>query len=131
MTTEQTKRFRLVLRFGSLVFGLSAVVLIVVPGFFNALLGLQSTAALEWSMRMTGVTLVALAGNMFAHASRGSDESVRFTGFVMMVSAFTLGVVTLLIPVPLAWFTVTYAIVGFAFSGAYVWSALSKPASTS
>ena len=82
-------------------------------------------------MRMTGVTLVALAGNMFAHASRGSDDSVRFAGFVMMISAFSLGVVTLMIPVPLAWFTVTYAIVGFAFSGAYVWAALSKPASTS
>jgi uncharacterized membrane protein len=72
---------------------------------------------------MTGITLVALAGNMFSHAARGSVESVRFAGFVMMISAFALGVLTLLIGVPLTWFTVAYALVGFGFSAAYAWAA--------
>lgn len=114
------------LRTGALVFGLSAIALIFLPTFFNELLGLKSTPDLEWSMRMTGVTLVALSGNMFAHATRGSDSSVRFAGFVMMVSAFALGVLTLLVSVPLTWFTIAYACVGFAFSGAYVWAALER-----
>jgi hypothetical protein len=117
------KRVRAVLRAGSLVFGLSALALVLAPKLFNELLGLVSTPELEWSMRMTGITLIALAGNMFAHSTRGTAESVRFTGFVMMGSAFALGVLTLLIGVPLTWFTIAYAFVGFGFSAAYMWAA--------
>jgi hypothetical protein len=117
------KRVRAVLRAGALVFGLSAIALIFAPKLFNELLGLVSSAELEWSMRMTGITLVALAGNMFAHSTRGTTESVRVVGFVMMFGAFSLGVLTLLIGVPLTWFTVSYAAVGFGFSAAYMWAA--------
>jgi len=122
-TKDSVARFRLVLRAGSVVFGLSAIALVVAPKLFNELLGLVSTSDLEWSMRMTGITLVALAGNMFSHSTRGSTESVRLAGFVMMFSAFALGVLTLLIGVPLTWFTIAYAIVGFTFSAAYMWAA--------
>jgi hypothetical protein len=122
-TKDSVARFRLVLRAGSIVFGLSAVALIVAPKLFNELLGLVSTPELEWSMRMTGITLVALAGNMFSHSTRGTVESVRLAGFVMMGSAFALGVLTLLIGVQLTWFTIAYAIVGFSFSAAYLWAA--------
>ena len=122
---DAAKRFRLVLRAGSIVFGLSAIALIVAPKLFNELLGLVSTQELEWSMRMTGITLVALAGNMYSHSTRGTVASVRFAGFVMMFSAFALGVLTLLIGVQLTWFTIAYALVGFSFSAAYMWAALS------
>ena len=122
-TKDSVARFRLVLRAGSVVFGLSAIALVVAPKLFNELLGLVSTADLEWSMRMTGITLVALAGNMFSHSTRGSVESVRLAGFVMMGSAFALGLLTLLIGVPFTWFTIAYAIVGFGFSAAYMWAA--------
>ena len=67
---------RKVLLTGSAVFGLSALALVATPQLFNELLGLESNPALEWSMRMTGITLVALSGNMFAHVRKGSDESV-------------------------------------------------------
>ncbi|MFM2024661.1 MAG: hypothetical protein RLZZ56_674 [Actinomycetota bacterium] len=70
-------------------------------------------------MRMTGITLVALSGNMFAHASKGSDESVILASRVMLFSAFALGVLTLLLPATLNWFTILYAAVGFSFSAAY------------
>lgn len=124
MTSKNsTRRFRQVLRAGSMVFGLSALALLIAPKLFNELLGLVSTPALEWSMRMTGITLVALAGNMFSHSKRGTDESVRLAGFIMMASAFALGVLTLLIGVELTWFTIAYALVGFGFSAAYVWAA--------
>jgi hypothetical protein len=122
-TKEPVARFRMVLRAGSMVFGLSAIALVVAPKLFNELLGLVSTADLEWSMRMTGITLVALAGNMYSHSTRGSIESVRLAGFVMMFSAFALGVLTLLIGVPLTWFTIAYAVAGFGFSAAYMWAA--------
>jgi hypothetical protein len=112
-------KLRIVLRAGASVFGLSALALVAAPALFNSLLGLSSTPELEWSMRMTGITLVALAGNMFSHASRGSEASILLTAKVMAVSAFALGVLTLLIPVEFTWFTVAYALVGFAFSVAY------------
>ena len=118
--SEQTvSRLRSVLKAGSIVFGLSALALLATPALFNWLLGLETNAPLEWSMRMIGVTLVALAGNMFSVSTRGSAKSVIFSGRVMLVSAFGLGVLTLIIPTALAWFTISYACVGFGFSAAY------------
>ena len=55
-------------------------------------------------LRMIGITLVALAGNMFSVSTRGSDESVVFSGRVILVSVFALGGLTLLLPVPPTWF---------------------------
>jgi hypothetical protein len=107
------------------VFGLSALTLLAVPAFFNQLLGLNNSSALEWAMRMIGITLVALAGNMYSVSKRGSAESVYYSGRVMLVSAAGLGVLTLLIPTSLGWFTVAYALVGFGFSAAYLWALLS------
>ena len=118
-SADTSRRFRLILRAGSIVFGLSAIALVATPKLFNELLGLVSTPELEWSMRMIGITLVALAGNMFSVASRGSEASVRFSARVMQASAFALGVLTLLIPATQTWFTIGYAAIGFAFSLAY------------
>jgi hypothetical protein len=123
---NQESRIRLVLRAGSLVFGLSAVILIVLPGLFNELLGFASNAPLEWSMRMIGITLVALSGNMYSVSTRGSAKSVVFSGRVMIFSAAALGVLTLLIPTSLTWFTIAYAAVGFGFSLAYLWAFTKK-----
>ena len=119
-------RLRIILKAGSVVFGLSAIVLLVLPGFFNKLLGFSSTGELEWAMRMIAITLVALAGNMFSVSTRGSDQSVNFSGRVMMISAFGLGLLTLLIPVELNWFTIGYSLIGFGFSAAYAISILKK-----
>ena len=100
--------------------------LIATPAVFNALLGLNSTPDLEWAMRMIGITLVALAGNMFSVASRGSETSVRFSARVMQLSAFALGVLTLMIPTTLNWFTILYSMVGFGFSAAYTLASTAK-----
>ena len=110
------------MRAGSVVFGLSAVFLIGFPRLFNQLLGLSDSLELDWAMRMIGLTLVALAGNMFSVSTRGTDESVLFSGRVMLVAALGLGLITLLIPAPLGWFTILYAAIGFGFSGAYAWA---------
>lgn len=107
---------RSTLKFGSIVFGLSAVLLVFAPEFFLSLLQLDATSAsLVWSMRMIGVTLVALAGNMWMNSTNLSDVAVTRIGVVMAIAATGLGVLTVLIPAPLAWFTVLYAAVGFGF----------------
>lgn len=110
---------RKVLKTGAIVFGLSALALIAVPGIFNQLLNLDSTPALEWAMRMIGITLVALSGNMYSVASLGNEKAVAFSGRLMLVSAAGLGLITLLIPTSHNWFTISYALVGFGFSAAY------------
>jgi hypothetical protein len=124
--SSPVSRLRLVLRTGSIVFGASALALILVPATFNGLLGLASTPELEWAMRMIGITLVALAGNMFSVSSRGSEASVLFSGRVMLTSAFALGVLTLMLPVQLNWFSIAYSAVGFGFSAAYAWASMVK-----
>jgi hypothetical protein len=124
--SSSVSRLRLVLRTGSIVFGLSALALILIPATFNGLLGLASSPELEWAMRMIGITLVALAGNMFSVASRGSEASVLFSGRVMLTSAFALGVLTLMLPVQLNWFAIAYSAVGFGFSAAYAWASMVK-----
>ena len=124
--SSSVSRLRLVLRTGSIVFGGSALALILVPATFNGLLGLASTPELEWAMRMIGITLVALAGNMFSVSSRGSEASVLFSGRVMLTSAFALGVLTLMLPIQLNWFSIAYSVVGFGFSAAYAWASMVK-----
>jgi hypothetical protein len=111
---------RYTLRAGATVFGLSAIVLIVAPQVFLDLLGLGGDAPLVWSMVMIGVTLVALAGTMAVVSIAASDRGVQAASLVMMLAAGGLGVTTLLIPVPFTWFAVIYALLGFAFSLAYV-----------
>jgi len=120
------KRLRTILKFGSTVFGLSAIFLLVEPKVFLDLLILDSTESLQWSMRMIAITLIALTGNMLSVARFGSETSVVFSARVMVVSAAALGALTLLIPADFGWFTITYAAVGFLFSLAYLSAFLRK-----
>ena len=121
MSENNYSYLRKVLATGATVFGLSALLLLVAPGLFNELLGLSTNPALEWSMRMIAITLVALCGNMLSVSLKGTDKSVLFSARVMTFSAAALGVLTLLTPVAtLTWFDYAYAAVGFGFSLAYL-----------
>jgi hypothetical protein len=117
---------RLVLRAGATVFGLSALLLIALPRFFTDLLGMAGSNDLDWSMRMIGLTLVALTGNMLVVSLHGSDKGVLLSARVMQFAAFGLGLITLLIPTGWNWFVILYALVGFGFSVAYTVFLLQK-----
>ena len=120
------KRLRTILKFGSTVFGLSALFLLIAPKTFLELLNLETTESLQWSMRMIAITLLALTGNMISVSRFGSETSVVFSARVMVVSAAALGALTLLIPAEYGWFTIVYAAVGFLFSLAYLTAFLRK-----
>ena len=120
------KRLRTILKFGSTVFGVSALFLLIDPTTFLELLKLESSESLEWSMRMIAMTLIALTGNMLSVSRFGSETSVVFSARVMVVSAAALGALTLLIPADFGWFTIAYAAVGFLFSVAYLSALLRK-----
>lgn len=114
-------KVRNILKIGSIIFGLSAFLLLFLPDVFLELLALDSDQqSLTWSMRMIGVTLVALAGNMWFNSENSDEDTVRKVGMVMAVSATSLGVLTLLIPTTISLFTVAYALVGFSFGAAYI-----------
>ena len=117
---------RTTLKAGSVVFGASALFLLVLPKSFLDLLGLEGGDVLVWSMRMIAITLVALAGNMWNNAQNSSDHGVGMVAKVMCVSATGLGVLTLMIPVEITWFTYLYAAVGFGFGLTYLINILRK-----
>jgi hypothetical protein len=117
---------RKVLAAGSVVFGLSAIALIAAPRLFNDLLWLPNNPELDWAMRMIGITLVALSGNMYSVSKHGKDKAVWFSGRLMLVCAAGLGVITLTIPTNGSWFAQAYALVGFGFSAAYAWALARK-----
>ena len=123
----EIQKLRLVLRLGATVFGLSAILLLVLPRFFTDLLGLSGSSALDWSMQMIGLTLVALTGNMLVGSFHGSDAGVLLSARVMQAAAFGLGVITLFIPTGVNWFVILYALIGFGFSAAYTVFLFSKP----
>jgi O-antigen/teichoic acid export membrane protein len=120
------KRLRTILKFGSAIFGISALFLLVTPTTFLELLNLETSESLQWSMRMIAITLVALTGNMLSVSRFGSETSVLFSARVMVISAAALGALTLLIPADFTWFTIAYAAVGFVFSLAYLSALLRK-----
>jgi hypothetical protein len=93
---------------------------LVLPDLFIDLLGLSQSDEMAWAMRMIGITLLALAGNMWNNAGQSSDVRVGNVAKVMCVSATALGVLTLLIPGEITWFSYLYAAVGFGFALAYL-----------
>ena len=114
------QRLRGVLRLGALVFAISSLVLFLAPRVFTDLLGLPGSLNLDWSMQLSGVTILTLGGLMFVIAQAGSTNGVLWAARVMMAGAFGLGVMTLLIPTGVTWFVILYALIGFGFSSAYL-----------
>ena len=110
---------RKTLKAGSIVFGSSALILIALPSIFIDLLALDATNQMQWSMRMIGVTVFALAGNMWLNSEQISVTRLMQVAQVMFISAIGLGLLTLLIPAELTWFTYLYAAIGFAFAISY------------
>jgi hypothetical protein len=114
------------LKGGSIVFGLSALFLLIAPGVFLDLLGVTNNSEMIWAMRMIGIILLALAGNMWQNAKLNTSAGIAFTGRVMFIAAAGLGFLTIFIPVPLTPFAIGYAAIGFGFSLSYLINLIRK-----
>ncbi len=109
------------LKAGSAVFGASAIFLLIAPKLFLDLLNLESNDQMIWSMRMIAITLIALAGNMWQNSKlNNSAAGLRYVALVMIFSATSLGLLTLLIPAKITIFTAVYAAIGFLFAISYL-----------
>jgi hypothetical protein len=114
------------LRAGSIVFGLSSLFLLIAPGVFLDLLGVTNNSEMIWAMRMIGIILVALAGNMWQNSKLNNAASLGYVGRVMFVAAAGLGFLTIFIPASLTPFAIGYAVIGFSFSISYLINLIRK-----
>jgi len=114
------------LKAGSIVFGASALFLLIAPALFLDLLGIDESDQMIWAMRMIAVTLVALAGNMWQNSKLNTAASLGFVGRVMFIAAASLGFLTVFIPTELTPFAILYAIIGFGFSVSYLVNLIRK-----
>jgi hypothetical protein len=114
------------LKAGSIVFGASAVFLLIAPALFLDLLGSDDSKHMVWSMRMIAITLFALAGNMWQNSKLNTAASLGFVGRVMFIAAAGLGFLTVFIPNELTPFAILYAIIGFGFSVSYLVNLIRK-----
>ena len=114
------------LKAGSVVFGVSALFLLIAPGIFLDLLGVTNNSEMIWSMRMIGIILLALAGNMWQNSKLSNATGIAYVGRVMFVAAAALGFLTIFIPAPLTPFAIAYAAIGFGFSISYLINLIRK-----
>ena len=116
------------LKAGSVVFGTSAIFLLIAPNLFLDLLDLESNNQMVWSMRMIGITLFALAGNMWQNSKLTNNAAgLKYVGIVMVLAAAGLGFLTIFIPATLNPFTIGYAVIGFSFALVYLINLIKKP----
>jgi len=114
------------LKAGSIVFGASALFLLIAPALFLDLLGAEDSQSMIWAMRMIAITLFALAGNMWQNAKLNTASSLGFVAKVMFIAAAGLGFLTIFIPNELTPFAIAYAIIGFSFSISYLVNLIRK-----
>jgi len=114
------------LKAGTVVFGASALFLLIAPALFLDLLGIDKTDQMIWAMRMIAITLVALAGNMWQNSKLNTAASLSFVGRVMFIAAAALGFLTVFMPNELTPFAILYAIIGFGFSVSYLVNLIRK-----
>jgi hypothetical protein len=114
------------LRAGSIVFGLSALFLLIAPKIFLDLLDVTSNPEMIWAMRMIGIILLALAGNMWQNSKLNNAAGIAYVGRVMFIAAAGLGFLTIFIPAPLTPFAIGYAVIGFGFSISYLINLIRK-----
>jgi hypothetical protein len=116
------------LKAGGAVFGASALFLLIAPELFLDLLDLESNDQMVWSMRMIGITLFALAGNMWQNSKLNNNATaLKFVARVMFLAAASLGFLTIFIPSTLTPFAIGYAIIGFGFAISYLVNLLKRP----
>ena len=116
------------LKAGSTVFGASAIFLLIAPEIFLDLLDLESNDQMVWSMRMIGITLFALAANMWQNSRLNNNAAgLKFVARVMFIAAASLGFLTIFIPSTLTPFAIGYAIIGFGFAISYLVNLLKRP----
>lgn len=115
----QVMFLRRVLGAGSIVFLISAVLLIALPTFLGELLGLTTSDTSDWALRMMGAALLGLSGQMWLVRS-APEISVRRAAAVMIVAGGAMTLLTVFMPADWTVVRFAYLAVGVGFVGAYI-----------
>ena len=83
---------------GSIVFAISAIVLLFDPITFINYIGLTSDDTLVWSFRLMGLVLIALATHMATTSRHAADPAFRRAATLMVLVSGGLAVLTYLAP---------------------------------
>jgi hypothetical protein len=83
---------------GSIVFAVSAGVLLFDPSAFVSYIGLPSNESVVWSFRLTGMVLVALATHMGTTSRNAGDPAFRRAAVAMIFVSIGLAALTYLAP---------------------------------
>jgi len=117
---SQLRVIRGVLAAGAVVFAVSALVALVVPGLLADGLGLRPSVEGEWALRMVGACLVALAGQMWL-VRRADAPAIRGAAVVMIVGGGLMTLLTVFLPADAGWTLLRwlYLLFGATFVIAY------------
>jgi len=117
---SQVRVIRGVLAAGAVVFAVSALVALVVPGLLADGLGLRPSVEGEWALRMVGACLVALAGQMWL-VRRSDAPAIRGAAVVMIVGGGLMTLLTVFLPADAGWTLLRwlYLLFGATFVIAY------------
>ena len=105
---------------GSIVFAISAGVLLVDPFAFVSYIGLTSNESVVWSFRLTGVLLVALATHMATTSRNAGDPAFRRAALVMILVSIGLAVLTYLAPGTATTGRLVFVGIGAGFAALYM-----------
>ena len=98
MRNSRYRYSRLVMVIGSIVFAISAIVLLFDPITFINYIGLTSDDTLVWSFRLMGLVLIALATHMATTSRHAADPAFRRAAILMVLGSGGLAVLTYLAP---------------------------------
>ena len=121
-----TRRIALVLRVGAIIFGVSALALLVEPAFFLKFLGIvsqsdQVPSELNWAMRMIGLVLIIVAAMMPVVAAFASERVLRQVAVVMTLVSSALSLLTVSAPGRWTIGRSAYVVVGGIFVFGYIY----------
>lgn len=105
---------------GSIIFAVSAGVLLVDPAAFVTYIGLTTNESVVWSFRLTGVILVALATHMATTSRNAGDPAFRRAAVVMILVSVGLAVLTYLAPGTVTTGRWVFVGIGSGFAALYV-----------
>ena len=105
---------------GSIVFAISACLLLTDPSAFLTYIGVPSNESVIWSFRLTGVILVALAIHMATTSRNAADPAFRRAAIAMVLASIGLGMLTYLAPGAATMGRWIFVGMGFGFAALYL-----------
>jgi quinol-cytochrome oxidoreductase complex cytochrome b subunit len=105
---------------GSIVFAISAALLLTDSSAFLTYIGVPSNESVIWSFKLMGIVLVALATHMATTSRNAPDPAFRRAALAMILVSIGLGVLTYLAPGSATTGRWIFVVIGSSFALLYI-----------